>query len=282
MATINNIYKSQNYEGCASHVLDSENKAENNIMNDALEPNLSLFGRASQWAQDTCYQIFAYTIWDNLVSGFQPGRIKAIELMEIQPTDCILLVGEGSGLDFKCLPKQTNKLALRAFDFSQEMVRQSKIKARELDIPEENCFVGDAQNLPFTNEKFDKIYFPLSIASIPNPSLALREAERVLSPGGKIVVFDKLMDDNQTLSWGRTVLNIITKCIFADITRNLSAILKAAPSLKVIHYESLENTLEGVFARYVDKSYRLAVIIRDVDYPTLTAIQAIPSLSKDT
>lgn len=184
----------------------------------------SYWSRFSQWIQDSCYQIMAYTVWDNVVSGFKPGRVRAIELLDIQSRDTVLLVGEGSGLDFECLPEQTNRAALKAFDFSPQMVRQCKIKAQQLDIPEDNCFVGDAQNLPFTDERFDKIYFPLSIASIPNPSLALEEAERVLSQGGKIVVFDKLVDDAVSITWRRKILNIFTRCIFADINRNLSII----------------------------------------------------------
>ena len=261
MTTITEIYNSQNYERNFSSSLDSDKVNE-----DHFGQTPGTCSSLAQWIQDTCYQIFAYTIWDNIVSGFQPGRARAVELMEIQPDDRILLVGEGSGLDFECLPEQINKLALRAFDFSPEMVRQSKIKAVKFDIPEENCFIGDAQKLPFTDEKFDKIYFPLSIASIPNPSLALREAERVLFPGGKIVVFDKLMDDDLVVSWSRVFLNMITKCVFADITRNLNVILNSVPTLKIVHYESLKDKLNGVFAKYIGEHYRLAVIVRDADY----------------
>ena len=237
------------------------------ITADNHERDPSCWSQFSQWIQNASYQVFAYTVWDSVVSGFKPGRIRAIELMDIQVKDRILLIGEGSGLDFECLPTHTNKLALRAFDFSPEMVHQSKLKARQLDIPEENCFIGDAQDLPYTDEKFDKIYFPLSIASIPDPSLALQEAERILAPQGKIIVFDKLRDEDTPLSWTRTALNIVTKCVFADITRNLGAILNPVPALKIVHYGSLKDKLDGIFARFAGQYYRVAVITRRVDYP---------------
>lgn len=252
------------YEAASSHY---EPVQQDIVETDHEQDPTSCWSQVSQWIQDTCYQIFAYTIWDNIVSGFKPGRLRAIELMDIQSEDRILLVGEGSGLDFECLPDHTNKISLRAFDFSPEMVRQSKMKARQFEIPEENCFVGDAQKLPFTHEKFDKIYFPLSIASIPNPTLALQEAERVLAPGGKIVIFDKLRDEDVPLSWKRTALNIITKCVFADITRNLGSILEPVVALKIVHYESLKDKLDGIFARYAGQFYRVAVITRRSDYP---------------
>ena len=74
------------------------------------------------------------------------------------------------------------------------------------------------------------------------------------------------MDDDLVVSWSRTALNMITKCVFADITRNLNTILNSAPSLKIVHYESLKDKLDGVFAKYIGEHYRLAVIVRDADY----------------
>jgi ubiquinone/menaquinone biosynthesis C-methylase UbiE len=235
----------------------------------------------SQRMQNASYQLLAKTIWDPLVSGFRPGRERAFELLDIQTVDRLLLVGEGSGLDFSCLPVSTNKAALRAFDFSPEMVRQSKIKAQEFGIPEDSCFVGDAQSLPFTDEKFDKIYFPLSIASIPNPSLALNEAERVLSEKGKIVIFEKLRDDDVPLTWGRKALNSIAKKVFADITRNLSDILVECPSLKIVHYESLSGKLDGIFAKYAGHYYRIALIVRKTDFEETPAVPAVVSYVSD-
>ncbi len=231
--------------------------------------------RISRWMQDSCYQMMAYTFWDSTVSGFKPGRVRAFALLDIQDDDRLLLVGEGSGLDFECLPRNVDKKALRAFDFSSEMVRQSKVKARKYGIPEENCFEGDAQKLPFTNEKFDKIYFPLSLASIPNPKLALREAERVLAPGGKIVVFEKLMDEGANVTWGRQCLNVVTSSIFADINRNLPGMFGKHSPLKITHYESLENKLDGYFAGYVGGHYRLAVVVRAADYAEQPAVKAV-------
>ncbi len=111
--------------------------------------------------------LLAFTMWGTIIGGFKPDRMRRIELMQVQPTDKILLVGTSSGLDFECLPENINKKSLKAFDFSPEMVKKSKIKAQLFGIPEENCFVGDAQRMPFQHEKFDKIFFSLSLVSIP-------------------------------------------------------------------------------------------------------------------
>ncbi len=77
--------------------------------------------RLSRWMQETSYQFMAYTFWDPLVSGFKPGRLRAMELLDIQSTDHILLMGEGSGLDFECLPATVNKLQVKALDYASEL-----------------------------------------------------------------------------------------------------------------------------------------------------------------
>ena len=231
--------------------------------------------RVSRWMQDTSYQLLARSsLWQPIISGFKPGRVRALEVLDIQPNDRVLFIGEGDGADFECLPAHTNKTGLRAIDYSSEMVKQSKVVARRYGIPEENCIVGDAQALPFTTERFDKIFFPLSIASIPNPTKALQEAERVLAPGGKIVVFDKMLDEGVSISMGRWALNFFTRATFADITRNLSTMMGKDSELKLVHYEATDERMQSFIARQVGTHYRVAELVRGFDYAEKPSVAA--------
>lgn len=232
------------------------------------------FGCYSRWSQNCCYQFLASTCWDSIMGGFAPARVRAMELLEIQPSDKVLLVGEGSGLDFEFLPETTNKSELKALDFSSSMIHQAKQKAPFFNIPPENCFVGDGQQLPFIAESFNKIFFPLSLGSIPNPSLALQEAERVLAPQGLIVILEKLVDDHSEISCGRQMLNGFTRCIFADINRNLTQMMGKESPLKIKHYQSLEGQLRSC-ASPLGTHYRLAVLVRAADYPDLPLQEGI-------
>lgn len=227
--------------------------------------------RAARAAQNGCYQFLAATIWDQMVAGFRPGRVRAMELLDVHNRDRLLLVGEGSGLDFDCLPEGTDMTQVFAFDFSTQMVQQARKKARAVGIPEENVFVGDAQNLPYRTERFDKIYFPLSLGSIPDPRLALEEAERVLAPGGKIVLFEKIVDDGAAVSRGRACLNIFTQCIFANINCRLTDMMGEDSPLKITDYESLKGRLSGCLAGAVAPYYRLATLVRAADFPDIPA-----------
>lgn len=241
----------------------------------AQEQEEGWLGSMARKSQNFCYNVMARTFWDPMMSGFQPGRRMAMTQLDIQPNDRVLFVGEGSGLDFDVLPSTLNVRNLMAFDYSPEMVKQAKLKAPKFNIPVENCFEGDAQKLPFTEEKFNKIYFPLSLGSIPNPQLALKEAERVLERNGKVVVFEKLLDDNQQLSWGRWAIGLATRWLFADINRNLTQMMGAETKFKIVYYESTQGKLTGVLGWMLAPYYRVGTLVRVEDYPDLPSTGAV-------
>lgn len=234
----------------------------------------SFYSKITRKAQNLSYQALAATGWDYIMGGFRPARIKAMELLELQPEDKVLFIGEGSGLDFEVLPETVAKEKVWALDYSSQMVKKAKEKAALLGIPDNQCIIGDAQNLPFVEERFNKIFFPLSLGSIPNPTLAFKEAERILSPKGRIVILEKLVDDRESISYLRRFINFFTKFIFADINRNLTQMIGAETSLKIIHYETTQGQLSGLIGTIISPYYRLATLVKKVDYPDIEACEA--------
>ena len=65
-------------------------------------------------------------------------------------------------------------------DLSPEMVRRARAKLpAEVEVHE-----ADACALPFADERFDRLLANLNLMIVPDPDAALREAARVLAPGG--------------------------------------------------------------------------------------------------
>ena len=239
------------------------------------------YSQSARKIQNWSYQLMAKTLWDPIMSGFRPARVKAMEYLEVAPSDKVLFIGEGSGLDFEIIPGILEKKNIWGIDYSSAMVDEAKKKALLAGIPQEQCTQGDAQNLPFESDTFNKIFFPLSLGSIPNPALALQEAERVLCKKGKIVLLEKLVDDEASVSCVRRFINFFTRFIFADINRNLSDMMGKNSGLKIVHYESMKGHLKGFMAGSISSYYRMATLVRKVDYPDLESMSATLETQKN-
>ncbi len=83
----------------------------------------------------------------------------------------------------------------------------------------------DGQKLEFAANTFDAVLLHLILAVIPDPVACIKEVERVLKPGGTVMVFDKFLPDGQQPSIFRKFANIFASTIFSDINRSIGAIL---------------------------------------------------------
>jgi ubiquinone/menaquinone biosynthesis C-methylase UbiE len=94
--------------------------------------------------------------------------------------------GTGANLPYYRFERMT-KLSL--LDPDGAMLDRARRKAAEIGAVVEFC-VAYAEAMPFADESFDTVVFTLSLCTIPDPSRALHEARRVLSPRGKLLVFE--------------------------------------------------------------------------------------------
>ncbi len=70
-------------------------------------------------------------------------------------------------------------------DFSVAMLAQARTK---VPIP---LALADAGDLPFPPEVFDTVTATLVLSAVPDPHQVLREAHRVLRPGGRLLAIEK-------------------------------------------------------------------------------------------
>lgn len=98
----------------------------------------------------------------------------------------VLEIAVGTGRN---LPHYPGDVRLTGIELSPAMLEIARRRAiehgRDADLRE-----GDAQALPFADRSFDTVVCTLSLCTIPDDRLAIAEAERVLRPGGRLVLLE--------------------------------------------------------------------------------------------
>ena len=191
------------------------------------------------------YGLYA-PFYDLVARRLDRGRARSIELLGMQPGERVLLVGAGTGLDLPHLPAGVE---VTATDLSAPMLRQAVARAREMDM-DVTFRVMDAHALDLPDASFDVVLLHLILAVVPDPHAALREAARVLRPGGRVGVFDKFLPEGAAPSPLRRLLGTVTNVLFSDINRQLGPLLDEAGLVTVREEPSLlGGTFKVVVAR---------------------------------
>ena len=118
----------------------------------------------------------------------------AFLLPHLQPEAAVLDMGCGPGTITVGLARRTRSVV--GVDTSAEVVESARGLAAESGVDNASFEVGSAYELPFDDKSFDVVYAHQLLQHLSDPVRALREARRVLRPGGLVAVRDS---DYQTM-----------------------------------------------------------------------------------
>ena len=168
-------------------------------------------------------------------------RMAVIELLRKQP-DRVLDLCTGTG-DFilEVARKAGKDTVLKGYDFSPDMLALARDKYRQLSeheqIPMVDFLEGDAGAMPFEDSVFDALGITFGIRNLiyknSHASQHLREINRVLRPGGQLVVLESCRPDNPIWGMFNTIyLRFILPYLGGLISGNLKAYQYLASSSK--------------------------------------------------
>jgi phosphatidylethanolamine/phosphatidyl-N-methylethanolamine N-methyltransferase len=148
---------------------------------------------------------FVENVYDKLAKVYDlffgptlhPGRLQAIERMNIQPGERVLEVGVGTGINLALYPREAT---VTGIDFSSSMLEKARERAARKNAAPVRLLQMDAADIKFADDSFDIVYAPYLISVVPDPVKVAQEMRRVCRKGGRIIFLNHFLSPNPVLS----------------------------------------------------------------------------------
>jgi phosphatidylethanolamine/phosphatidyl-N-methylethanolamine N-methyltransferase len=126
-----------------------------------------------------------------------PGRLQAIQRMDIQSGERVLEVGVGTGINLSLYPRNCS---VTGIDFTASMLEIARERVERKGIQNVRLLQMDAADMKIADNSFDIVYAPYVISVVPDPVKVAQEMRRVCRPGGRIIVLNHFLSPNSLLS----------------------------------------------------------------------------------
>ena len=156
--------------------------------------------------------------------ALQPGRVRALKQMDIQPGERVLEVGVGTGINLSLYPRSCE---ITGIDFSDSMLEKARDRVARGGLRQARMRLlqMDAADLKFADDSFDIVYAPYLISVVPDPVKVAQEMCRVCRPGGRIIFLNHFLSPNALVSRVERLISPFTIHIGFKADLDLSAFL---------------------------------------------------------
>ncbi len=161
------------------------------------------------------------------------GCGNPVALANLQPGEIVLDLGSGGGMDVLLAAGRVGATGfVHGLDMTEAMLDLARSNATKAGLTNTEFLKGDIETIPLPDASVDVIISNCVINLTPDKGQALREAFRVLKPGGRLAVSDIVIDPDlhglpvseeqirAALSWVGCIAGALTKSEYQEHLRN--------------------------------------------------------------
>ena len=115
-------------------------------------------------------------------------RERLREALQPREGERLLEIGPGTGYYSLPVAEWLGAGTLELLDLQPEFLEHTTRRAQAEGLSNLLATTGDAQSLPYEDDRFDGAFLVTVLGEIPDQDRALRELRRVVRPGGRVVV----------------------------------------------------------------------------------------------
>jgi len=162
-----------------------------------------------------------HRIWkDAMINVLSPPRPTGKK--DVTNWKSLDVAGGTGDIAFRIIERGGSNVSTTVLDINSSMLEVGRARAAERGLSEQLEFIeGDAQELPFDANLFDAYTIAFGIRNVPRIDKALKEAFRVLKPGGRFLCLefsevDMPMLDKVYERWSMDVIPQIGKVVTGE------------------------------------------------------------------
>ena len=168
---------------------------------EALMTHIDMYGRTHELDDKSLGAIAARLEARRHSERYMAMLCEYLDAVDVSKAGDTLVLGCGTGVEVRELIQRPGfQSQVIAVDISPELIERAKTVFRHEGIASAiDWRVGDAQDLDLPDQRFDLIIAHTLISHVPDPESVVREAARLVRPGGTVIIFD---GDYATLTFG--------------------------------------------------------------------------------
>jgi len=165
-------------------------------------------------------------VYDRLSRGSEEAGVGELrQSLLADATGRVLELGAGTGANLLHYGDGVESLVLT--EPESPMLHRLERKAGE-QVPGAQLVQASAEDLPFEDDSFDTVVSTLVLCGVDDQSRALREARRVLRPGGRLLFLEHVRADDPGLARFQDRMNWLNRLVVGcDCNRQTLAAIEA-------------------------------------------------------